>query len=113
MSDRDKVEELLGGLTFPEGPRLRRQFRLRSAHGGGRAQRLPGAGRPGRHGRAGGRIDRSISTGPSGAYACMLGGEDRLTLFICTNTGGGPAAAENKEGKIEIVRADVPGAGLP
>lgn len=61
----------------------------------------------------GGRIDRSISTGPSGAYACMLGGEDRQTLFICTNTGGGPAAAENKEGKIEIVRVDVPGAGLP
>lgn len=61
----------------------------------------------------GGRIERSISTGERGAFACMLGGEDRRALFICTCTGSGPAIAERKAGKIEVVRVDVPGAGLP
>lgn len=61
----------------------------------------------------GGRIERSISTGERGAFACMLGGDDRRTLFICTNSGSGPAMAEKKEGRIEIVRVEVPGAGLP
>lgn len=48
-----------------------------------------------------------------GAYACMLGGDDRRTLFICTNTGSGPMMAQKREGRIEIVRVEVPGAGLP
>jgi sugar lactone lactonase YvrE len=61
----------------------------------------------------GGRIDRTIATGERGAYACMLGGEDRRTLFICTNTTSGPPAAEAKAGRIETIRVDVPGAGLP
>jgi sugar lactone lactonase YvrE len=43
----------------------------------------------------------------------MLGGEDRRTLFICTNTTSGPPAAEAKAGRIETIRVDVPGAGLP
>ncbi|MDQ3811046.1 MAG: SMP-30/gluconolactonase/LRE family protein [Chloroflexota bacterium] len=61
----------------------------------------------------GGRIERTISTGERGAFACMLGGDDRQTLFICTNTGSGPAMAERTDGRIETVRVDVPGAGLP
>jgi sugar lactone lactonase YvrE len=61
----------------------------------------------------GGRIERTISTGAQGAYACMLGGEDRRTLFICTCSGSGPAMASKREGRIELVRVDVPGAGLP
>lgn len=61
----------------------------------------------------GGRVDRTISMGERGAYACMLGGEDRRTLFVCTNTGSGPAMAEKRDGRIDFIRVDVPGAGLP
>jgi len=52
-----------------------------------------------------------VSTQP---YACMLGGSDRRTLFVCTAGSSNPEeihAAPN--GKIEIVEVDVPGAGLP
>jgi sugar lactone lactonase YvrE len=61
----------------------------------------------------GGRVERTISTGERGAYACMLGGDDRRTLFICTNTGSGPAMAEKRDGRIDFLRVDVAGAGLP
>jgi len=50
------------------------------------------------------------------AYACMLGGEDLKTLFICTSNASGvdpEAAVKEKSGKIEIVKVDVPGAGKP
>jgi sugar lactone lactonase YvrE len=43
----------------------------------------------------------------------MLGGADRRTLFVCTSTGSGPAMADKRDGAIETVRVDVPGAGLP
>jgi sugar lactone lactonase YvrE len=43
----------------------------------------------------------------------MLGGPDRRTLFVLTNTGSGPAAAAKREGCIEVMQVDVPGAGLP
>jgi sugar lactone lactonase YvrE len=43
----------------------------------------------------------------------MLGGVDRRTLFVCTSTGSGPAMADKRDGAIETVRVDVPGAGLP
>jgi sugar lactone lactonase YvrE len=62
---------------------------------------------------AGGRVERSISTGERGAYACMLGGHDRRTLFVCTNTGSGPAMGQKRDGRIDFMRVDVPGAGLP
>ena len=61
----------------------------------------------------GGRIERTISTGAQGCYACMLGGEDRRTLFLCTSSGSGPAMAQKRDGRIEFIRVDVPGAGLP
>src|SRR5689334_18619250 len=61
----------------------------------------------------GGRIERTISTGAQGAFACMLGGDDRRTLFICTCSGSGPAMGSKREGRIELVGVDVPGAGLP
>ncbi len=61
----------------------------------------------------GGRIERTVSTGGQGAYACMLGGEGRRTLFVCTSSGSGPAQADKTDGRIEFVRVDVPGAGLP
>ncbi len=46
-----------------------------------------------------------VSTRP---YACMLGGTDRRTLFVCT---AGAGAFDG--GRIEIVKVEVPGAGLP
>ena len=63
--------------------------------------------------RADGTLDRTLATGQSGAYACMLGGADRRTLFVLTNSGSGPAMAEKTDGRIEMYRVDVPGAGLP
>ena len=61
----------------------------------------------------GGRVERVIALGDRSAFACMLGGPDRRTLFLCTSTGSGPAMAEKTDGRIEIVPVDVPGAGLP
>ncbi len=61
----------------------------------------------------GGRIERAVSTGAQGAFACMLGGDGRRTLFICTSSGSGPAMASKRDGRIEFARVDVPGAGLP
>ena len=63
--------------------------------------------------REGGTVDRTVSTGTRYAFACMLGGVDRRTLFVCTSTGSGPAMADKRDGAIETVRVDVPGAGLP
>jgi sugar lactone lactonase YvrE len=63
--------------------------------------------------RADGAVDRTLTTGQRGAFACMLGGPDRRTLFVLTNTGSGPAMAEKTDGRIETYRVDVPGAGLP
>jgi len=62
---------------------------------------------------ADGRVVRTIATGERGPYACMLGGNDRRTLFVCTNTGSGPAMGQKRDGRIEFMRVDVPGAGLP
>jgi len=61
----------------------------------------------------GGRIERTIPTGARFAFACMLGDDDRRTLYLCTSTGSGPAMADKRDGAIERVRVDVPGAGLP
>jgi sugar lactone lactonase YvrE len=50
------------------------------------------------------------------AYACMLGGDDLKTLFICTSNASGvdpEAALKEKSGKIEITKVEVPGAGKP
>ena len=48
------------------------------------------------------------------AYACMLGGADRRTLYICTSEGDDPdRQAGRARGGIEEVRVEVAGAGLP
>jgi hypothetical protein len=54
-----------------------------------------------------------LSTGEQRAYACMLGGEDGCTLFICTAPGIGAALAQKRQGRIEQVRVAAPHAGLP
>jgi sugar lactone lactonase YvrE len=47
------------------------------------------------------------------AFACMLGGPDRKTLFICTAPDSDPAKTDGCGGRIEIVDVEIPGAGLP
>ena len=61
----------------------------------------------------GGEVTDRITTGDLGAFACMLGGADRRTLYVCTAAGSGSAAAGKRSGRIEQVRVEVPGDGLP
>ncbi len=64
--------------------------------------------------RDGGEIADTIALLDRHSYACMLGGTDRRDLFICTALGHMPEdLAKGRAGKIEVVRVDVPGAGLP
>lgn len=63
--------------------------------------------------REGGMItDRvQVSTRP---YACMLGGLERRTLFVCTAESSVPGRGRRGTGgRIEIVEVEVPGTGLP
>ena len=63
--------------------------------------------------KEGGEVLDRITAG-QGCFACMLGGQDRRTLFVLT--AGGSDAAETKRlrgGRIETARVEVPGAGLP
>ena len=48
------------------------------------------------------------------AYACMLGGADRRTLFVATAATHDPETARReRSGRIETVEVAVPGAGWP
>ena len=63
--------------------------------------------------QAGGRIVARCDTHGT-PYACMLGADDRLTLYVCTSETDNPkTAARLKSGRIEPVRVSIPGAGLP
>jgi len=59
----------------------------------------------------GGTISHRVKV-ESDAYACMLGGHDRQTLFVLT---AGSFNPENQGtgGRIEVVEVECPGAGLP
>jgi sugar lactone lactonase YvrE len=62
----------------------------------------------------GGRVLDRIDTGDRNAYACMLGGPDRTTLYVCTARSSNPAKSViQRAGRIEAVAVDVPGAGWP
>lgn len=61
----------------------------------------------------GGEVTDVVSIDRRGAYACMLGGADRRTLFICTADASDPADTGSMRGAIETVRVEVPGAGRP
>ena len=61
----------------------------------------------------GGEVTDRISTGEMGSFACMLGGAERRTLFICTCLQSGPDTAALRSGRIEVVEVTVPGAGWP
>ncbi len=61
----------------------------------------------------GGAISQRISVGRP-AIACMLGGPDRRTLFVLSaDSFRAEEAARLRTARVEIVRVDVPGAGLP
>ena len=48
------------------------------------------------------------------AYACVLGGKDRKTLFVCTSGSSDmKSCIEKKEGRIESFQVEVPGIGFP
>lgn len=49
----------------------------------------------------------------NGTFACMLGGEERKTLFVCTAAGSGSKAEERLTAKIEACEVSVPGVGCP
>ncbi len=59
---------------------------------------------------AAGRMERhALAQNP---YACMLGGEDRRTLYVATAPDHEPANRRaRREGLIESIRVEVPGAG--
>lgn len=59
----------------------------------------------------GGQVLETIETGDLNAYACMLGGADGRTLFVCAAPGLG--AESEPRGKILAARVEVPRAGLP
>lgn len=54
----------------------------------------------------GGDVLDRVDTPGRMAVACMLGGPDGCTLFLCT-------AVDNEHGALETVTVDVPHAGLP
>ena len=63
--------------------------------------------------REGGEVLERVRV-ESQAFACMLGGEDRRTLFVCTAADSDSERCRAQAtGRIETVRVAVPGAGLP
>ena len=62
----------------------------------------------------GGEISLRVAVPGRRAVACMLGGEDRKTLFLLTaETSVEELAQGESQGRIETVRVEVPGAGYP
>jgi sugar lactone lactonase YvrE len=64
--------------------------------------------------KEGGTILQEINTGEMCAFACMLGGEDGRTLFVCAApTFDETEAAARHRSAILATRVQVPHAGLP
>jgi sugar lactone lactonase YvrE len=64
--------------------------------------------------REGGEVLDEIKVVNKFAYACMLGGDDRRTLYLCTAPSSDPKETVRlRGGHIESVQVEVPGAGLP
>lgn len=63
--------------------------------------------------REGGEVTHRIKVSTQ-AYACMLGGPERRTLFMLTAETSEPHKARAQpSGRVEVVEVDVPGTGLP
>jgi len=61
----------------------------------------------------GGTVDRTIDPG-SGVFACMLGGPDGRTLYLCSAPDFQEEARKNaREGRLLALDVDVPHAGRP
>ena len=61
----------------------------------------------------GGEVTATVTTEKT-SFACMLGGEDRTTLFVMTApTSTAKVASHAADGQIEVATVDVPGAGRP
>jgi sugar lactone lactonase YvrE len=62
---------------------------------------------------SGGTITHRVAVS-NHAFACMLGGDDRRTLFVLTADTSNPEYCRtHTSGKIETFNVDVPGAGSP
>jgi sugar lactone lactonase YvrE len=62
----------------------------------------------------GGRVTDRVSTGERHAVACMLGGDDRRTLYVTTTgTLDHHVTVAMRSGAVEACRVAVPGAGRP
>jgi sugar lactone lactonase YvrE len=105
LRDRRVWADLGGGGRFPDGICLDAENCVWIASPGTReCLRV----------REGGEIVESVTTGDRLAIACMLGDDDRRTLYILTSKGLDPIKArELRSGRLERARVDVSGAGLP
>ena len=62
----------------------------------------------------GGEVLEQIDTAPDGVFACMLGGGDGRTLYLCAAPDFFEEPRRNaRESKVLAVQVDVPGAGRP
>ena len=105
LGDRRVWADLGGGGRFPDGICLD-------------AENCVWVASPGTHEclrvREGGEIVDTVSTGDELAIACMLGDDDRRTLYILTSKGLDPQKArELRTGRLERARVDVPGPACP
>jgi sugar lactone lactonase YvrE len=62
--------------------------------------------------REGGEVTHRIQA-EQRVFACMLGGDDRRSLYVLTASGDALNRGATGTGRIEVVEVDVPGAGLP
>jgi sugar lactone lactonase YvrE len=62
----------------------------------------------------GGQVVQSIPFQVHTPIACVLGGEDRRSLYVCASGGGDPDdLARSKTSSVMVATVDVPGAGRP
>ena len=102
--DRELGKMLAQVVVAPDGCGLDAEGAMWIADGlGARAIRV----------RRGGEITAEIQAG-TGVFACMLGGADGRTLFICAAPDFQEEARKNaREASLVTARVDVPRAGLP
>jgi sugar lactone lactonase YvrE len=103
-SDRSLEQALAAAVVGPDGCGLDAEGALWIADAiGGRAIRV----------REGGEIVDEVQPG-TGVFACMLGGDDGRTLYLCAAPDfDSHKRSAAREGQLLSVRVDVPHAGRP